>query len=191
MGQRTQLWWDLPAWDSFLLNKEIYEIPQAQFDETAKETSSFRNRRLAGRARKKTFSRPAHESGAGLFTPSSAARASSRRADDRPGRPHAAISSGNLSSNTTSATKPTSFSQAITWTTSPNCAHALILINHGQILVRWIDHGFSDAHHDQKSLTQAMQDALCQRPSHSTSEENIFSCFRFTGRKACPNGRPF
>src|SRR5690242_12417237 len=25
MGQRTQLWWDLPAWDSFLLNKEIYE----------------------------------------------------------------------------------------------------------------------------------------------------------------------
>src|SRR5476649_372991 len=28
MGQRTQLWWDLPAWDSFLLNKEIYEIPK-------------------------------------------------------------------------------------------------------------------------------------------------------------------
>ena len=33
-GQRTQLWWDLPAWDSFLLNKEIDEIPQKQFDET-------------------------------------------------------------------------------------------------------------------------------------------------------------
>jgi len=37
MGQRTQLWWDLPAWDSFLLNKEIFEIPDAEFETTAKE----------------------------------------------------------------------------------------------------------------------------------------------------------
>ena len=36
MGQRTQLWWDLPAWDSFLLNKEIYEIPKAQFEAMVK-----------------------------------------------------------------------------------------------------------------------------------------------------------
>jgi ABC-2 type transport system ATP-binding protein len=41
MGQRSQLWWDLPAWDSFLLNKEIYEIPKAQFDETVKELSDL------------------------------------------------------------------------------------------------------------------------------------------------------
>jgi len=41
MGQRTQLWWDLPAWDSFLLNKEIYEIPKAQFEETVDELSSL------------------------------------------------------------------------------------------------------------------------------------------------------
>jgi ABC-2 type transport system ATP-binding protein len=41
MGQRTQLWWDLPAWDSFLLNKEIYEIPQTQFDETVEELASL------------------------------------------------------------------------------------------------------------------------------------------------------
>ena len=41
MGQRTQLWWDLPAWDSFLLNKEIYEIPQAQFEETVEELSTL------------------------------------------------------------------------------------------------------------------------------------------------------
>jgi ABC-2 type transport system ATP-binding protein len=39
MGQRTQLWWDLPAWDSFLLNKEIYEIPEVQFKETVDELS--------------------------------------------------------------------------------------------------------------------------------------------------------
>jgi len=41
MGQRTQLWWDLPAWDSFLLNKEIFEIPQAQFDETVGELTTL------------------------------------------------------------------------------------------------------------------------------------------------------
>ena len=34
MGQKNQLWWDLPSLDSFLLNKEIYEIPQNQFDRT-------------------------------------------------------------------------------------------------------------------------------------------------------------
>jgi ABC-2 type transport system ATP-binding protein len=41
MGQRTQLWWDLPAWDSFLLNREIYEIPKTQFDETVAELSKL------------------------------------------------------------------------------------------------------------------------------------------------------
>ena len=37
MGQKNQLWWDLPALDSFILNKEIYEVPQAQFDHTLTE----------------------------------------------------------------------------------------------------------------------------------------------------------
>lgn len=37
MGQKTQLWWDLPAMESFLLNKEIYEIPDAQFRKTLDE----------------------------------------------------------------------------------------------------------------------------------------------------------
>ena len=41
MGQRTQLWWDLPAWDSFLLNKEIFEIPDAEFDKTVKELTQL------------------------------------------------------------------------------------------------------------------------------------------------------
>lgn len=34
MGQKNQLWWDLPALDSFILNKEIYEIPNEQFQKT-------------------------------------------------------------------------------------------------------------------------------------------------------------
>jgi ABC-2 type transport system ATP-binding protein len=31
MGQKSQLWWDLPASDSFLLNKAIYGIPEARY----------------------------------------------------------------------------------------------------------------------------------------------------------------
>jgi ABC-2 type transport system ATP-binding protein len=36
-GQRNQLVWDIPAADSFMLNKAIYEIPEAQFKETYEE----------------------------------------------------------------------------------------------------------------------------------------------------------
>jgi len=41
MGQRTQLWWDLPAQDSFLLNKEIYEISDEQYEDTVAELSKL------------------------------------------------------------------------------------------------------------------------------------------------------
>ena len=41
MGQKNQLWWDLPAIDSFLLNKEIYEIPDAKYKKTIKELSEL------------------------------------------------------------------------------------------------------------------------------------------------------
>jgi len=34
MGQKNQLWWDLPAMETFILNKEIYEIPEAQYAKT-------------------------------------------------------------------------------------------------------------------------------------------------------------
>ncbi len=34
MGQKNQLWWDLPAIETFLLNKAIYEIPDAQYHKT-------------------------------------------------------------------------------------------------------------------------------------------------------------
>ena len=41
MGQKNQLWWDLPAMESFLLNKAIYEIPDAQFEKTLKKLTSL------------------------------------------------------------------------------------------------------------------------------------------------------
>jgi ABC-2 type transport system ATP-binding protein len=31
MGQKNQLWWDLPAWESFILNKEIYDVSDERF----------------------------------------------------------------------------------------------------------------------------------------------------------------
>src|SRR5690606_19543232 len=34
MGQKAQLWWDLPALDGFLLLKEIYQIPDKQYQES-------------------------------------------------------------------------------------------------------------------------------------------------------------
>jgi ABC-2 type transport system ATP-binding protein len=37
MGQKNQLWWDLPAIESFLLNKEIYRVPDRRFRETLDE----------------------------------------------------------------------------------------------------------------------------------------------------------
>ena len=31
MGNKNQLWWDLPAWDSFVVLKELYEVEDAKF----------------------------------------------------------------------------------------------------------------------------------------------------------------
>lgn len=39
MGQRSQLWWDLPALDSFELLREIYSVPRADFERRLREYS--------------------------------------------------------------------------------------------------------------------------------------------------------
>ena len=39
MGQKNQLFWDLPPMETFVLNKEIYDIPQKKFKETLNELS--------------------------------------------------------------------------------------------------------------------------------------------------------
>jgi ABC-2 type transport system ATP-binding protein len=41
MGQKNQLWWDLPAADSFALHKEIYGIPDAEFQTTLGELTEL------------------------------------------------------------------------------------------------------------------------------------------------------
>jgi len=37
MGQKNQLWWDLPPTDGFLMNKEIYQIPSLEYKATLAE----------------------------------------------------------------------------------------------------------------------------------------------------------
>lgn len=41
LGQKNQLWWDLPALNSFILNKQIYRIPDAQFKRTLDELTEL------------------------------------------------------------------------------------------------------------------------------------------------------
>jgi ABC-2 type transport system ATP-binding protein len=41
MGQKNQLWWDLPAGDSFQLHREIYSIPAAEFERTLAELTEL------------------------------------------------------------------------------------------------------------------------------------------------------
>ncbi len=43
LGQKNQLWWDLPAKDSFLLNKEIFEIPKKDFEQRLKQFGEMLN----------------------------------------------------------------------------------------------------------------------------------------------------
>jgi ABC-2 type transport system ATP-binding protein len=41
MGQRNQLWWDLPAMESFRLHREIYAIPEADFKRRLNELTEL------------------------------------------------------------------------------------------------------------------------------------------------------
>ncbi|MEK7616695.1 MAG: ABC transporter ATP-binding protein [Patescibacteria group bacterium] len=41
MGQKNQLWWDLPPMESFILNKEIYEVPDEKFKKVVRELSKI------------------------------------------------------------------------------------------------------------------------------------------------------
>ena len=41
MGQKNQLWWDLPAQESFRLHQHIYQIPANQFQKTQDELTDL------------------------------------------------------------------------------------------------------------------------------------------------------
>src|SRR5437763_68940 len=41
MGQKNQLWWDLPGWEALELNSKIYGIEKSQFERTVFELSQM------------------------------------------------------------------------------------------------------------------------------------------------------
>jgi ABC-2 type transport system ATP-binding protein len=41
MGQKSQLWWDLPPMDSYELYKHMYEIPKKKFEKSLKQLTSL------------------------------------------------------------------------------------------------------------------------------------------------------
>ena len=41
MGQKNQLWWDIPASESFLLNKHIYNLDDSDYNETLNELVDY------------------------------------------------------------------------------------------------------------------------------------------------------
>ncbi|MFK7765815.1 MAG: ATP-binding cassette domain-containing protein [Mariniblastus sp.] len=50
MGQKNQLWWDLPAMESFRLNQHIYQVPKQEFENTRDELCEMLDvTRLLGR----------------------------------------------------------------------------------------------------------------------------------------------
>ena len=64
MGQKNQLWWDLPAQESFRLHQEIYRIEPTQFEATKDELVDLLNvRQLLEPAGAGTFAGRADENG--------------------------------------------------------------------------------------------------------------------------------
>ncbi|MBI5452718.1 ATP-binding cassette domain-containing protein, partial [Candidatus Gottesmanbacteria bacterium] len=41
MGQKNQLWWDLPSSETFRLNKEIYELKDKEYKENLQELTTL------------------------------------------------------------------------------------------------------------------------------------------------------
>src|SRR5262245_15421552 len=41
MGQKSQLIWDLPPTETYAMNRAVFDVPKAQFDETMKELTEL------------------------------------------------------------------------------------------------------------------------------------------------------
>ena len=87
MGQKNQLWWDLPAMESFRLHQQIYRIEPAAVPADARRADRAAGHRQAAQAAgPRAVARRADEDGADRGPAAFAGGAVSRRADDRPGR---------------------------------------------------------------------------------------------------------
>ena len=87
MGQKNQLWWDLPAAESFRLHQQIYRIDPSSFEQTHDELVDLLGRAAAAEpAGPRAVARRADEDGADRRAAALAGSAVPRRADDRPRR---------------------------------------------------------------------------------------------------------
>ena len=59
MGQKNQLWWDLPAAESFRLHQQIYRIEPEQFERTHDELVDLLGRAAAARTSRSASCRSA------------------------------------------------------------------------------------------------------------------------------------
>ena len=65
MGQKNQLWWDLPAADSFQLHREIYSLPPAELQPDPRRADrAVRRREADAPAGARAVAGRAHEDGA-------------------------------------------------------------------------------------------------------------------------------
>ncbi len=91
MGQRNQLVWDIPAADSFELNRAIYRIPRPEFQRTLEELESLLGSGASpGQARAQPLPGRADEMRNRRRAPASASGGLPGRAHHRAGRDHAA-----------------------------------------------------------------------------------------------------
>ncbi len=87
LGQKQQLLWDLPPAETFELNRAVYDVPRAQYEETLRELGELLElRRSRQEAGAHALARRANEVRARRGADPSAARPLPRRADDRPRR---------------------------------------------------------------------------------------------------------
>jgi ABC-2 type transport system ATP-binding protein len=87
LGQKNQLWWDLPARESLELNARIYGISKEKFEKTVDElTALLAGSRQAQHHGARTLAWRAHEDGTDRFTPARTENPLPRRANDRPRR---------------------------------------------------------------------------------------------------------
>ena len=103
MGQKNQLWWDLPAAESFRLHQQIYRIEPEQFERTRDELTELLGvREIALAAGPRAVAGRADEDGTDRRAAALARRAVPRRADHRPGRgrpaQHPGLSEATISS---------------------------------------------------------------------------------------------
>ena len=125
LGQKNQLWWDLPARESLELERQDLRHSRRRARAHGRRNErAARRPRQARRQRPRAFPGRTHEDGADRLAAAPAESAVPRRADHRPGRGFAESRARIPRASTTRRRRPPSCSPATTWPTSRSSASA-------------------------------------------------------------------